>query len=93
MTNQTLKILTDRFSFQTPQDRIKAYQELFNTDKGQRVLSDLMSLVGFYDHQPSNNPNEAIYREGVRSGTLRILDILSVKDIEKLETQSNIANY
>lgn len=93
MTGQTLKILTDRFSFETPQDRIKAYQELFNTQNGQRVLSDLMSLMKFYDHQQSNNPNEAIYREGVRSGLLRILDIISVKDIEAIDAKNSFSNY
>ena len=93
MTDQTLKITTNRFTFDDVSQRVKAYQDLFDTPNGQAVLFDLMSLVGFYDHKPSDNPNQAIYREGVRSAIMRILDILSVKEIQSTVQNNKILNY
>ena len=54
-----------------------AYRRTFNTDDGQRVLSDLKSRFGFEATTFSGNPHETSFNEGQRATVLLIVRMLT----------------
>lgn len=64
--------------------RIKAYQDLFNTDLGSRVLNDMMRAHGMMSPHPVN-PQEMALKEGERLVILRILTFLKINPRELIE--------
>ena len=54
-----------------------AYRRTFNTEDGQRVLSDLKSRFGFEATTFSGDPYETAFNEGQRAAVLLIVRMLS----------------
>lgn len=57
-------------------DTIAAYQSVFSTPEGERVLYDLIKSCHILHSTMDPNPNEMAYKEGERSVVLRILQTL-----------------
>lgn len=59
----------------------------FGSEHGKRVLSWILEQghVFHTSYLPQHGPEAAIFREGERNIGLMILDMLQVKDIEKLQ--------
>lgn len=57
-------------------DTITAYQSIFNTPDGERVLYDLIKSCHILTPTMDPNPHEMAYKEGERSVVLRILQTL-----------------
>jgi len=54
-----------------------AYRRTFNTEDGQKVLSDLKARFSFETTTFSNDPYETAYNEGQRAACLLIVRMLS----------------
>ena len=54
-----------------------AYRRTFNTDDGQRVLSDLKSRFGFEATTFTGDPYQTAFNEGQRAALLLIVRMLS----------------
>ena len=50
-----------------------AYKEVFGSERGQKVLLDMMKTFHFFSSSMSENPEETAFKEGERSVVLRIL--------------------
>ena len=71
---------------------VRAYRDVFNSEEGKLVLSDLCKSCHVFHSTFDTNPNETYYREGERSVVLRILRTLEVDPFElekQLKGQSN----
>ena len=53
------------------------YRRTFNTEDGQKVLSDLKSRFGFETTTFSSDPYETAFNEGQRAALLLIIRMLS----------------
>lgn len=62
----------------------RAYQDVFNSPKGQEVLKDLMKAHYFFNSTVSENSILMAEKEGERNVILRILTILKAKPEEVL---------
>lgn len=73
-------------------DRIAAYQSLFATDDGKKVLYDLIRTHHILGTTFSKDQNETYLKEGERNVVLRIMSILNI-DPERFlkEVDSGIA--
>jgi len=62
------------------------YYDVFTTDKGRLVLSDILERAHIFKSTFNGNPHEAAFMEGERSLALQILAILDFKpdDVLKL---------
>jgi hypothetical protein len=54
-----------------------AYRRTFNTDDGERVLSDLKTRFGFEATTFSDNPYQSAFNEGQRAAVLLIVRMLT----------------
>ena len=54
-----------------------AYRRTFNTDDGERVLSDLKTRFGFGATTFSGDPYQSAFNEGQRAAVLLIVRMLS----------------
>jgi len=54
-----------------------AYRRTFNTDDGERVLSDLKTRFGFETTTFSDNPYQSAFNEGQRAAVLLIVRMLT----------------
>lgn len=64
--------------------RIKAYQDLFNTNLGRLVLGDMMKAHGiFHPHPP--DPYQMAIKDGERAVVLRIMTFLKINPNELIE--------
>jgi len=73
----------------TPEDleQLKAaYNFVFDTDDGRRVLADLRRRCHAHTSTFSANANETFFNEGQRQVVLFIEDMLSADDNRKLPT-------
>lgn len=52
------------------------YKDTFSTEKGKRVLWDMIQASGMLKPHYSGDPNEVVFREGARSIVVRILNLL-----------------
>lgn len=55
---------------------LQAYQRLFESADGQKVLQDMMSSCFFKESTFSDNPQEFAFNEGQRAVILRIINTL-----------------
>ena len=60
-----------------------AYQKVFSTEEGKRVLADLLGVCGFMDSCMDPNPTEVSFKLGKREVVLRILNNINA-DPEKI---------
>jgi hypothetical protein len=67
-------------------DTVLAYQRLFDTEDGKKVLKDLMKSCGFDATIVGKDSHETYYNEGARSVVLRIVQNcgLSVDNLTKM---------
>jgi hypothetical protein len=68
-----------------------AYQDVFGSENGKRVLFDLMKSTHFFDTTMDPNPHELAYNEGARSVVLRILKTINT-DPSQLEMMIKMDN-
>ena len=64
--------------------KIKAYQDVFNSPLGSKVLHDMMRAHGLLSAHPVN-PQEMALKEGERLVVLRILSFLKINPQELIE--------
>lgn len=64
-------------------DTLKAYQDVFNSASGTKVLLDLMKTHNMLNSSFNENVNTVIFKEGERNVVLRILSILNT-DVSSL---------
>ena len=59
----------------------------FGSEHGKRVFSRILDQGHFFEpsHLPGMIPEDRAFRDGERNMVLMILDMLQVKDIEKLQ--------
>jgi len=55
-----------------------AYQQVFSTIEGKKILRDLMKGCHFFDTTFTGDATETAYREGERSVVLRIIKTLDL---------------
>ncbi len=60
-------------------ETIKAYQRLFDSIDGQRVLTDMLKQDGFMSVGLGETPYDTAYNQGKRAGILRILNIINIE--------------
>lgn len=53
-----------------------AYKRVFSTEDGKTVLDDMMMHSGFLEGKYEGDPNDVVFREGVRSHMARTLKML-----------------
>jgi len=83
--------LRRRKEYEDPAEREKQlridFGLTFGSEHGKRVLSWILEQghVFHTSYLPQHGPEAAIFREGERNMGLMILDMLQVKDVEKLQ--------
>lgn len=65
-------------------NRVHAYQKVFTSPEGERVLHDMMKAHGMLQSHPAN-PQEMALKEGERLVILRILALLKTDPKKLLE--------
>ncbi len=75
---------------------IRAYQDVFTTVKGKRILQDLMKNHFMLDSTfDPDSPNVTSFREGERNVVIRILSMLNINpnllltEIKNISEESN----
>ena len=63
------------------------YQQLFSTESGKRVLTDLIETTGIFKTSfiPGKQIEMTFFRDGQRDIGLMILDKLQIQDMEELQ--------
>jgi len=76
-------------------DNTIAYQRLFDSIDGKKVLRDLMKGCHFFDTTFTGDATETAYREGERSVVLRILKILNLdpREFDKIMEGNQGVNH
>lgn len=78
-----LSIYHDRFTFKNDIERTNAYNKLFSSEDGRRVLLDMAVIGGLYDSQLSQNANEALQNDGKRWIINKIITLSSINKIKE----------
>ena len=74
---------------------IARYKNIFTSEEGQRVLSDMMKVCGMQQSSFDTDPLKMAYHEGQRAVVLRILKTINVTEaqlkvwFEKIEKQQS----
>lgn len=68
--------MSDKKLMDEQEDTLRAYQRLFESSDGQKVLNDLLNSCFFTKTTYSENPQEFAFNEGQRAVMLRILATL-----------------
>ena len=68
------------------------YHAVFHTEKGRKVLYDLMEKNFVLAPTFCDNPTEMAMREGMRNSVLRIMAILKIDPVELTQRIEEVAN-
>lgn len=65
------------------------YKDVFNTEKGKKVLWDLMKASGYTSTNFDDNPYKMAFNEGLRSMVIRIIKFTEL-DASKLQEMMKV---
>ena len=60
--------------------KVRDYQTVFGSDKGKRILWDLMRTCGFASDGFDKDPYQMAYNSGAKSMITRILNVLEMEE-------------
>jgi hypothetical protein len=83
------------FKKRETKELIFAYKEIFESDKGQMVLRDLMQTFHVFNSTMSDTPEETAYKEGERSVVLRIFKTINIdpSQLDKIVKEGQSERY
>ena len=73
-------------------NKIKAYKEVFQSEKGQIILEDLVASFSVMKPSFFDCPRKSAYKEGQKSVVLSILKVLDIDDLALIEEIKKIKN-
>ena len=66
--------------------RVVDYHKVFGTEEGKKVLEDICKTCGLNQSSMAANPNDVIFKEGMRNVALRILTVLQMDPIKMVQS-------